>query len=117
QSAASARLPDYLRRSHRRYPARREPVRRPGMKLPTHTTFRAPRYRAAFTLIELMVVIAIIGIVVTLAASGTMQVIARQKSANTEKTIRKVNDALKAHWSSLFQQAHSEQIPANILFA
>jgi prepilin-type N-terminal cleavage/methylation domain-containing protein len=86
------------------------------MKLPTHTTFRAPGYRSAFTLVELMVVIAIIGVIVTLAASGTMQVITRQKSANTETTIQKVNDALKAHWSSVFQKANTEQIPPNILF-
>jgi len=63
-----------------------------------------------------MVVIAIIGVIVTLAASGTMQVITRQKSANTETTIQKVNDALKKRWSSIVHQANTEEIRPNILF-
>jgi hypothetical protein len=63
-----------------------------------------------------MVVIAIIGIIVTLAASASMQVIARQKSANTAATIQKLNDVLKTHWQAVVQQANTERIPANILY-
>jgi prepilin-type N-terminal cleavage/methylation domain-containing protein len=86
------------------------------MKLPTHAPFRTPGSRGAFTLVELMVVIAIIAVVISLGASATMQVITRQKTANTELTIQKVNDALKAHWQALIQKAQTEQIPDNILY-
>jgi hypothetical protein len=66
--------------------------------------------------VELMVVIAIIGVVVTLAASATMQLVARQKSANTELTIQKVNEALKAHWRAVIDQARNEKIPDKYLY-
>src|SRR5438045_3609129 len=85
------------------------------MEMPTHSTSKAPRCRPGFTLVELMVVVAIIGVVVTLAATATFQVIARQRVANTELTIQKVNDALKAHWRAVIDQAKSEPIPDTIL--
>jgi prepilin-type N-terminal cleavage/methylation domain-containing protein len=78
-----------------------------------HSMFRAACFRPGFTLIELMIVLAIIGIIVSLAASATMQVITRQKAANTELTIQKVNDALKTHWRAVIEQARTEQIPDN----
>ncbi len=84
------------------------------MKLLKHSTSRAACRRAGFTLIELMIVLAIIGVVVSLAASATMQVITRQKAANTELTIQKVNDALKTHWGAVIDQARAERIPDNI---
>ncbi|HLJ94176.1 MAG TPA: prepilin-type N-terminal cleavage/methylation domain-containing protein [Gemmataceae bacterium] len=80
------------------------------MKLQPHFMSRSTRLRPGFSLIELMIVIAIIGVIVSLAASATMQVISRQRSANTELTIQKVNDALKAHWRAVVDQAKTEDI-------
>jgi prepilin-type N-terminal cleavage/methylation domain-containing protein len=85
------------------------------MKLTADATCRDSHSRCGFTLVELMVVIAIIGVVVTLAASATVQVITRQRAALTEATIQKVNDALKAHVRNIIDQANTEPIPDNIL--
>src|SRR5260370_42225818 len=86
------------------------------MKLPTSALSLAPRSRPGFTFVELMIVMAIIGVVVSLVASATMQVIIRQKTANTELTIQKVNEALKEHWRVVVEQAKARQIPDNILY-
>src|SRR5438128_4872844 len=85
------------------------------MKVQKYSLSRAAWPRSGFTLIELMIVIAIIGVIISLAASATMQVITRQKTANTELTIQKVNDALKAHWRAVIDQARSEPVPDNVL--
>jgi prepilin-type N-terminal cleavage/methylation domain-containing protein len=86
------------------------------MQLRQHSTSPAHRNRLGFTLVELMIVVAIIGVIVTLVASASMQVISRQKSANTEATIQKVHNALNAHWQAVFRQAQTEPIPPNILY-
>src|SRR5437016_6145027 len=85
------------------------------MRLPKHSMSPARRSRSGFSLVELMIVLAIIAVVVSLAASASMQVITRQKATNTELTIQKINDALKAHWRAVIEQAKNEPIPDNIL--
>lgn len=86
------------------------------MQLPKHTTSPDTRIRSGFTLVELMVVVAIIGIIITLVASASMQVITRQRAAITEATVQKVYAILHTHRQAVVQQAQNEQIPNNILY-
>jgi prepilin-type N-terminal cleavage/methylation domain-containing protein len=75
---------------------------------------RGPR-RSGFTLVELMVVIAIIAVIASLAASGIMQTINGQRKANTETTIQMINKSLDQQWNAVIAQAKKEEVPADIL--
>lgn len=72
--------------------------------------FRTPAAlgRAAFTLVELLVVIAIIGVLSALVAAAVTRVIPNQQVRNTERTIRKLNGELQAHWRAAIEDAQAD---------
>ncbi len=71
--------------------------------------------RPGFTLVELLVVMAILAVLMALAAAGTFQVIAMQRQANTEATIRSVMKVLNQHWQQVMADAKKENMPNNFL--
>lgn len=73
--------------------------------------------RNGFTLVELMVVIAIIGILAILTAGAALQVMGAQRTNGTGVTIQKVDKILQQHWQAVAAQARSEAIPAEYLNA
>jgi prepilin-type N-terminal cleavage/methylation domain-containing protein len=68
------------------------------------------RLRAGFTLVELMVVLAIIVLLVALAASATVRFIGQQQINNTETTIRKAMGILKKQWDVVVAEADKEDV-------
>src|SRR5262249_41665762 len=83
----------------------------PAMMLVSHAHAARPTRRAGFTLVEVLVVLAILSILFTLAASATMQVVSSQRKNNTELTVSKVATALHQQWMAVIDQAKKEQIP------
>jgi prepilin-type N-terminal cleavage/methylation domain-containing protein len=75
---------------------------------------RKPNSRRAFTLIELMVVIAIIALLVALSAGAVMRYLTTQKGNVTETTIAKIDSELKKARKKVIDQARNESIPAII---
>lgn len=71
--------------------------------------------RAGFTLVELMVVVAIIGVLVTLTTSAAMQVLSYQRISTTSGTLQTVNTLLKRQWDAVIAQADRESIPPVVL--
>ncbi len=69
---------------------------------------RANRGRSAFTLIELLIVIAIIAILAGLGAWGVFAMIGTQQRRNTETTIRVVNKLLQDRWTTVIAEARKE---------
>jgi prepilin-type N-terminal cleavage/methylation domain-containing protein len=67
--------------------------------------------RSAFTLIELMVVIAIIALLVALSAGAVMRYLTTQKGNVTETTIAAVDSESKKHWQKVIDQAARESVP------
>ena len=61
--------------------------------------------RSAFSLIEILVVLAIISVLVVLTASATIQVLAQQRASNTENLIRRLNSTLERQWQAVIDQA------------
>jgi prepilin-type N-terminal cleavage/methylation domain-containing protein len=70
--------------------------------------FDGMRARRGFTLVELLVVIAIIAILVALGAWGTMAMIGRQQTRNTEATIKTLNKLLQDRWKAVITDARKE---------
>lgn len=74
--------------------------------------------RGGFTLIEMMVVIAIILVLVAITAAGTAKVISAQRVSNTKAIIQKVDGEFQKQWKAAVDNAVSEAntyIPQSIL--
>ena len=71
-----------------------------------HRILRPPR--AGFTLVELLVVLAIIGLVISITAATAMRVLSQQKATNTNVLIRTLSAALNQHWMAVVEQARKE---------
>lgn len=68
--------------------------------------------RSSFTLLELMIVIAIIAALMALSASATIKFLGSQQEANTRTTLDKVQSQLNKAWSKVKDQAYKETIPS-----
>jgi prepilin-type N-terminal cleavage/methylation domain-containing protein len=86
------------------------------MRSPTSRRRRDGRQRAGFTLVELMVVIAIIGVIITLTTAAAMQVVSYQRSSTTDETIKAVSSLLERQCSAVIAQADKDIIPSSVLF-
>jgi prepilin-type N-terminal cleavage/methylation domain-containing protein len=72
------------------------------------------RQRAAFTLVELLVVLAIALIIISLVAAGTLQVIGYQRTSNTETLIRTLMPPLNQQWKAIVDMVKNEPIPQHV---
>jgi prepilin-type N-terminal cleavage/methylation domain-containing protein len=63
------------------------------------------RRRAGFTLVELLVVLAIAGLIIALVAAGTIQVIAYSRTSTTQTTIQGLQTALNKQWEAVVEKA------------
>lgn len=82
----------------------------------TRTRFndsRTPR-RGAFTLIELMVVTAIIAALAALTAGAVMKFVEVQQRNNTQSTLDRTQGQLAKAWSRVKHQAYTETIPSSV---
>jgi prepilin-type N-terminal cleavage/methylation domain-containing protein len=70
--------------------------------------------RTGFTMIELLVVMAIIGLLAALTAGAVMRYLSTQKGNNTETTIAKIDSEFKKQWQKVVDQARIDPIPAGI---
>jgi prepilin-type N-terminal cleavage/methylation domain-containing protein len=66
--------------------------------------------RAGFSLVEMLVVMAIIAILVSLTAAGAFQILSSQRSTNTELIVKKADNALQAQWQRAVKSAFTEKI-------
>jgi prepilin-type N-terminal cleavage/methylation domain-containing protein len=67
---------------------------------------KSPRpVRAGFTMIELLVVLAIIAVLLSLSVAGVMSFIGSQRVSNSKTALNKVTFVLKANWNSVAEQA------------
>src|SRR5207253_10527250 len=67
--------------------------------------------RSAFTLIELVIVIAIIAILAALTTGVAMRFYGIQQQRNTEVTITKVSQILERQWQAVIDKAKNERLP------
>jgi prepilin-type N-terminal cleavage/methylation domain-containing protein len=70
----------------------------------------SPDRRAGFTLLELLVVVAIISILAALTAAAVMRYITVGQSMATEATIRKVTTKLQQQWAEVVNSARKENM-------
>jgi len=74
---------------------------------------RSPR--SAFTLLELLVVLAIIAIIVSLTLAAVQGILTSQDKKNTELTVKRLDEAIKAQMRAVIQQANEIPIPPSVM--
>src|SRR4051794_21925500 len=72
-------------------------------------------HRIGFTLVELLVVFAIIAILSALTVVAVFKVIGVQQHSNTELTVKTVSSLLDKHWAAVLNQNKNSQIPAKVM--
>ena len=70
--------------------------------------------RAAFTLIELLIVIAIIALLVTLSVAAVFRTLASQQARATEATLEKVASVLDRQVKAVVDEAKGEAVPPSV---
>jgi prepilin-type N-terminal cleavage/methylation domain-containing protein len=73
------------------------------------------RHRAAFTIIEMIVVMSIIATLIALLAAAAVRVMAGQQAAATDSTLEKVITELEKQWTVVIQQANKEAPPPAVI--
>jgi prepilin-type N-terminal cleavage/methylation domain-containing protein len=68
----------------------------------------AKRIQGGFTLIEILVVIAIIGVLVALTAVAVTKVISGQRISNTKSAMATIQKTLNEHWAYVVSEAKKE---------
>lgn len=71
--------------------------------------------RLGFTLIEMLVVVAIIGVLVGLTSAGVFKFMDLQRTNNTQATIKKMSGHLDAQIKAVLKKADDEPIPVPVL--
>lgn len=70
------------------------------------------RPRLAFTIIELLLVIAIIGVLVGLTAGAVIRLMGTAQASSTQAGVKKVQSALVRQWNEIKDKATKDPIPA-----
>lgn len=71
--------------------------------------------RSAFTLVEMLVVVAILAVLAALAAGGIFGWIDAQRRSNTEQTITTVHARLQQQMTAVLKKADTETVPPSVL--
>ena len=71
--------------------------------------------RVAFTLMEMLVVIAIIGILAALITGAVFMAMGSQQGSNTETGIRTIQKVFEQQWRAVLDKADKEDVPAGVL--
>lgn len=75
---------------------------------------RHTRPRRGFTILEMMIVCAIILILISLTAGAALRFMDVQRKRNTELTLSKLDSGLRQHWNAVISSAKDEAIPPAI---
>jgi prepilin-type N-terminal cleavage/methylation domain-containing protein len=73
------------------------------------------RRTAGFTLVELLVVFAIIAILAALTATAVFKVISVQQSNNTQLTIKTLSSLLDKNWAAVIRDHQTDRIPDSVM--
>src|SRR5215831_7627278 len=78
---------------------------------------RQPRrlIRQAFTLMEMLIVVAIIALIVSLTLAAVMSITRGQEEKATERTITRLNDAITTQIRTVIQDANEKPIPQSVI--
>ncbi len=71
--------------------------------------------RRGMSLVELMVVVAIILILMALTAGATLRFSDVQRKRVTEQLLQKIDSSLRQHWTAAIAQARDEAVPAEFI--
>ncbi|MFN4259215.1 MAG: prepilin-type N-terminal cleavage/methylation domain-containing protein [Gemmataceae bacterium] len=80
----------------------------------SHSPRGTVRGRSGFTLLELLIVIAIIAILMALTAAASLRVLSEQPRRNTELLVRKLQQAVDRQWTAAIDQAKRDRLSGNI---